>query len=133
MVTMVDWPTIIGTLIGAGGLTTIILKIFDYKRSMSGNASKMILENFTLLTKRLEALELAEKACLENSQVMAMELGALRASNAGLKEELTELKQLKLDMSTSLLGEITELKNLNRQLQQELWQLSKTLVGGDEV
>lgn len=130
---MVDWPTIIGTLIGAGGLTTIILKIFDYKRSMSGNASKMILENFTLLTKRLEALELAEKACLENSQVMAMELGALRASNAGLKEELTELKQLKLDMSTSLLGEITELKNLNRQLQQELWQLSKTLVGGDEV
>jgi len=86
--------TIVTGIIGAGGLTSLVVKILEYRRSRESDATSVVNANLERMEARIKEIEISEALCRELKEDMALEIGQLRADNITLKAQILELHRL---------------------------------------
>jgi PAS domain-containing protein len=85
---------VIGTILGAGGITPLIIHLLKAKRDLSTDARDYASATFARMEARIVKIEIAEEECREAKEAMAIELGEMRSTNASMKRELDELRKI---------------------------------------
>lgn len=69
---------LIGAVLGAGGITPIMIAYTNHKRQSFIDAQHAMSEMFVHLRDRIEAVEAAEKECIKAKEDLLIEMGSLR-------------------------------------------------------
>lgn len=83
---------IVGAILGAGGITPILIALTNHKRQTFLDTQQAMSEMFVQLRDRIEAVESAERECIKAREELLIEMGGLRAEVELLRSKFRELQ-----------------------------------------